>query len=301
MKPFVFYFKNPRSIGLALLCRVAKYISNDRLYLKIRYFLELGQRLDLDNPKTFNEKLNWLKLYNRKPEYTMMVDKYAVKEYVANKIGKEYVIPTLGVWNTPEEIDFDALPNQFVLKTTHGGGGGGVVICKDKATFIKDLAIAKLNRAMKADIYILFREWPYKNVEKRIIAEKYEEDSNGELPDYKFYCFNGRMQFMFIASGRFSGNKTFDYYDKNFKKMQFEWGAPASSIILQEPIFIKEMVKIAEEISKEIPHARVDLFYASGHIYFGEITFFDGSGFTPFVPAEWDLKIGRMLGLPAVV
>ncbi len=151
----------------------------------------MGRKLDLDNPQTLNEKLQWLKIYNRKPEYTTMVDKYAVKKYVADIIGEQYIIPTLSIWNKVEDIDFDALPQRFVLKTTHGGGSGGVVICKDKSTFDRKTAVAKLAKAMKGDIYKTFKEWPYKNVPKRIIAEQYLVDENGELNDYKFFSFYG--------------------------------------------------------------------------------------------------------------
>ncbi len=191
------YIKHPRQILKGLLNHVPLSFLSDRAYLKLRYYVEMGARLNLDNPQKFTEKIQWLKLYNRKPEYTTMVDKYAVKDYVAKIIGEEYIIPTLGVWDKPEDIDWDSLPDQFVLKTTHGGGGCGVVICRDKATFDKAKAIDKLNRSMKADIYRSFKEWPYKNVQKRIIAEKFMEDTSlHELRDYKFFCFGGQCRCM---------------------------------------------------------------------------------------------------------
>ena len=189
MNKIISILKDPKRILIAVLNRSAKLIS-DKLFLKLKFRLVMGEKLDLNNPKTFTQKLQWLKLYNRKPEYTTMVDKYAVKEYVANIIGKEHIIPTLGVWNSANEIDWDALPNQFVLKTTHGGGGGGVVICKDKATFDRVATKEKLSKSLKSDIYWIFREWPYKNVTKQIIAEQYlSELSSTDLIDYKFFCF----------------------------------------------------------------------------------------------------------------
>ena len=165
----------PKRLVWFLLHKTAR-LWPDKLFLQVKFRLMMGRKLDLKNPVTFNEKLQWLKLYNRRPEYTMMVDKYAVKQYVAGKIGEQYIIPTIGVWDSVDEIDWDALPNQFVLKTTHGGGGGGVVICKDKSSFDRREAVAKLQESLDSDIYINFREWPYRNVHKRIIAEQYMVD-----------------------------------------------------------------------------------------------------------------------------
>ena len=169
---------------LLYLLKISANIWPDKIYLKIKYRLMMGKPLNLKEPKTFNEKLQWLKLYNRLPEYTTMVDKYAVKEFVASKIGNEYIIPTLGVWDTPEDIEWEKLPNQFVLKTTHGGGGCGVVICKDKSSFDIHMAKKELQKSLDSDLYLIFREWPYKGVKKRIIAEKYMSDGGCELVDY---------------------------------------------------------------------------------------------------------------------
>lgn len=286
----------PNLMFLYLLNKTARLFP-DKLFLELKYRLVMGYNLDLNNPQTFNEKLQWLKLYNRKAEYTTMVDKYAVKEYVANKIGRKYIIPTLALYEKPEDIDWDTLPNHFVLKTTHGGGGSGVIICRDKKQLDIYEAKKKLQKSMRSDIYINSREWPYKNVKHRIIAEEYMADSNGELPDYKFYCFHGKMEFMFIATGRYSGKKTFDYYDKEFNKLPFQWGAPSSSSCIEKPSFFDEMKLIAEKLADGLPHVRIDLFYANSNIYFGEITFFDGSGLTPFDPKEWDYKVGELLDL----
>ena len=185
----LYYITNPRTIGFSLTRRFGQWLP-DALYLKLLYYFKLGKRLNLKNPQSFTEKLQWLKLYNRRPEYTSLVDKYEVKRYIEKKIGKEYIIPTLGVWDKFDEINFANLPSRFVLKTTHGGGSSGVVICKEKKSFDMSTARIRINDSMAGDIYRGYREWPYKNVRKRIIAEQYMEDDSGELRDYKFYCFN---------------------------------------------------------------------------------------------------------------
>lgn len=302
MLPIKQYIRSPRLAILGLLSRCSKFISNDKLYLQMRYYLEFGKTLNLKNPKTFNEKLQWLKLYNRKPEYTQMVDKYAVKEYVARRIGKKYIIPTIGVWNTPEEIDFDVLPNQFVLKTTHGGGGGGVVICKDKTTFNKDAAITKINRAMKADIYTSSREWPYKHVPRKVIAEQYLEDESGlELKDYKFFCFNGTPRLCQVISDRRTQEKI-DFYDMEWKLIKGLVGLNPvvhnSTYNHPSPQTFETMKQVAASLSKDIPFSRIDLYDISGRCYFGEITFFPAAGFGQFSPDDWNEKIGALLKLP---
>lgn len=274
----------------------------DKPYLKLLYRFKMGHRLDLKNPKTFTEKLQWLKLYNRRPEYTNMVDKYAVKKYVADIIGEEYIIPTLGVWDKPENINWDSLPNQFVLKTTHGGGGGGVVICKDKQTFNRTDAIAKLNQSMRSDIYSGLREWPYKNVPHRIIAEKFIAPEKGQqdLIDYKIYCFNGEPKLIMTADGRFSGDKRFGYYDINWKAVDITWGAPRPDKELPRPAQLQQMLKVAAQLSKGIPHARIDLYNVAGDVMFGEITMFDSSGLEAITPDEMDAYLGSLIKLPKV-
>ena len=202
MLKIIEYIKAPRLLCLALMKR-ANFLFNDKLYIEIIYYLKMNKKLNLSNPITFTEKLQWLKLYNRRIEYTQMVDKYAVKEYVAKTIGEEYIIPTLGVWNKFDRIDFSSLPEKFVLKTTHGGGGGGIVICNSRANFNIAEARQKLNHSLSRNIYKSLREWPYKDVRKRIIAEKYICDENNELKDYKFFCFNGKVQFFKIDFDRF--------------------------------------------------------------------------------------------------
>ena len=290
---------NPRRAFAGLLYRTAQ-IWPDKLYLQLLYFFETGKRLDLNKPKSFNEKLQWLKLYNRRPEYTMMVDKYAVKQYVADKIGEEYIIPTLGVWNRVEDINWDALPNQFVLKTTHGGGGGGVVVCRDKGTFNRLNACNKLQSSMDGNIYISQREWPYKNVKKRIIAEQFMVDESGaELKDYKFFCFNGRVECFKVDFDRFISHKA-NYYDRNAKLLPFwEVVCPADhSKVFDKPKNFDKMLELAEILAKDIPFVRVDLYNINGKILFGEITFFPAAGMGKFEPEEWDEKLGNMIKLP---
>lgn len=296
--------KNPRRIFLGLLTRTAR-IWPDKLYLQLRYYLEMGQKLNFKNPKSFTEKIQWLKLYNRKPEYTTMVDKYAVKEYVANKIGREYIIPTLGVWDRPEDIDWDALPNQFVLKTTHGGGGGGVVICKDKTTFNRQEACNKLQRSLNSDIYLNYREWPYKNVPKRIIAEKFMIESGpqkaeGDLADYKFYCFNGEPTYCQVIRDRRT-KETIDFYDMEWNHMPFVGLNPKvcnGETPVLRPTNLNTMIDICRMLSKDIPFARVDLYVIDNKEYFGEITFFPASGIGKFEPKEWNEKLGDLINLP---
>ena len=270
---------------------------SDERFLKKEYYLAMGKTLNLNTPKTFNEKLQWLKLYNRKPQYTMMVDKYAVKQYVANKIGSQYIIPTLGVWNHFDEIDFDELPNQFVLKCTHDSGG--IVICKDKLKLDKRAAKQKLEYYLKRKYYYVHREWPYKNVKPRIIAEKYMSNDNGEdLNDYKLMCFNGQVKATFVSSDRFSedGLKV-TFYDTNWKRMPLERHYPASKTDIARPKTYDEMLILAEKLAFQIPFVRVDFYEVHGRVYFGELTFFPGSGYEEFTPEEWDKKLGDWINL----
>lgn len=301
-----YIFHNPRALISAILVRLAPIIP-DRQFLKWMFRLKMGYKLNLDNPQTFSEKLQWLKLYNRKPEYTQMVDKYEAKKYVANIIGEEYIIPTLGVWDKFDDIDFDKLPNQFVLKTTHGGGNTGVVICKDKSSFDKAKAKQKLERSLKSDIYKSLKEWPYKNVKKRIIAEEYlseditPENPTGDIIDYKFFCFNGEAKAVLIATERHSTTGVcFDYFDKDFNHYPFEQGGPNSTKEILKPKYLDEMWEIANKLSCGLPHIRVDLYCINGHIYFGELTFFDSSGFAEFKPEEWNGIFGDWIKLPEI-
>ena len=236
-----------------------------------------------------------MKLYDRRPEYTAMVDKAEAKTWAAKIIGEEHIIPTLGVWNSFDEIDFDALPNQFVLKTTHDSGG--VVIVKDKTRFNKNKARKKLTTSLKHDFYLYCREYPYKNVPHRIIAEKFMVDESGtELKDYKFFCFDGEPKMFFIATNR-SVDTRFDFFDLDFNHLPFEQGHPNATKQISKPDKYEDMIKLARKLSKGLPQVRIDLYNINGHIYFGEFTFFHFSGYLPFFPDEWDEKIGSWFTL----
>lgn len=275
-------------------------VDADKLYLEILYKNRMKKTLNLHNPQTYNEKLQWLKLYNRRPEYSIMVDKYAVKKYVEDIIGSEYIIPTLGVWKHFDDIDFDSLPSQFVLKCTHDSGG--LVICKDKKTLNKEKAKKQIEHCLKRRYFLNTREWPYKDVEPQIIAEKYMVDESGyELKDYKFFTFNGKVKAMFIATDRGSESETcFDFYDCNFEHLPFENGHPNAKKKIKKPENFDKMIELAEKLGENMPHARIDFYNINGKIYFGEITFFHWSGLKPFVPEEWDYKFGSWIQLPEV-
>lgn len=295
------YIQHPSSTLAAIIQRMSFLFPNDKLYLKILFRLRMGYKLDLDNPQTFCEKIQWLKLYNRKPEYTQMVDKYAVKKYVANIIGEEYIIPTLGVWDRFEDIDFDKLPKQFVLKTTHDGGSYGIVICKDKDVFDYKAAKKTINRSLRRCSYKVMREWPYKNVKRQIIAEEYLECmGNTDLIDYKFYCFNEQPLYCQVIKDR-NSKETIDFFDQEWNHQVFYGLNPKaiqSSYPIDRPINYDKMVEVASKLSHNIPFARVDLYNIGGKIYFGEITFFPASGFGVFTPSEWDYKLGEWIKLP---
>lgn len=272
---------------------------SDEKYLKKLYKLSIGRELNLERPQTFNEKLQWLKLYDRKPEYTQMVDKYEAKKYVAKLIGEEFIIPTLGVWDRVEDINWDILPDQFVLKCTHDSGG--LVICTDKRSLNIKKAHKSLVRALKNNYFLENREWPYKNVKPRIIAEQYMEDESGyELKDYKFFCFDGEPKALFIASDRSNPNEEtkFDFFDMEFNHLPFTNGHPNSTKEIKKPKGFEAMKSLAAKLSKGIPHVRVDFYDINGHVYFGEMTFFHWSGLVAFEPAEWDNIFGDWLQLP---
>ncbi len=269
----------------------------DREYLEMMFRTLLHQNLNLDNPRTFNEKLQWLKLYDRRPEYTTMVDKYEAKKYVSDIIGEEYIIPTLGVWEHFDDIDFEALPQQFVLKCTHDSGG--LVICRDKSQFDRNAAKKQIEKCLKHNYFYYYREWPYKNVKPRIIAEKYMENpSDGELKDYKFYVFGGVVKAILVISGRGTDNVTGIYHDDSFKRLDFTWGYSSSEENAIKPFSFELMKMQAESLAGNLPEARVDFYEVDGHPYFGEITLYDGGGFEAFNPPEWDRIFGDWIKLP---
>ena len=284
---------------LLIIVRKLYFLFPDRLFLIISYYLAMGKPLHLDNPKTMNEKLQWLKLYNRKPEYTQMVDKVLAKDYVANLIGNEYIVPTLGVWNHFDEIDFDQLPNQFVLKTNHSGGGEGVVICKDKATFNLSQAKKILEHSLKYDVSSYYGEWPYRNIERKIFAEKYLGD---DLTDYKFYCFDGEADVVLNCIERQTGHPKFYFFDKewNLRRLNKRGKEAPEGFTLPKPEGMDEMFEIAAKLSEGLPYARIDLYNVEGKIYFGEITLFPASGFDYNRLPEADLYFGEKITLPSI-
>lgn len=268
----------------------------DKIFLKIFFRKKLGYSLNLKNPKSFNEKLQWLKLNDRKILYTQLVDKYEVRKYIKNLIGDKYLIPILGIWNRFEDIDFNVLPNKFVLKCTHDSGS--VIICKDKSTF--DILEANIffNKKLKENFYFRGKEWPYKNVKPRIIAENYMSDEeNNDLKDYKFMCFNGIVKCCFVCSERFENNLKVTFFDNDWNVMPFERHYPKSNKSILKPKNFKKMIELAEKLSKNIPFVRVDFYEINNDIYFGELTFYPGCGFEEFKPIEWDYKLGEWIDL----
>lgn len=267
-------------------------------FLKRMYKINMGKELNLTDPINYTEKLQWLKLYDHRPEYTTMVDKYEVKKYVADRIGKQYVIPLLGVWDSADEIDFDVLPDKFVLKTTHDSGA--LVICKDKSKLDVKAAKKRLNHFLGRRYYDCNREWPYKNVKPRIIAEQYMEDStHKELRDYKFFTFGGVPKVLYIAQGRGKGEPTVaDFFDMNFNHLPFTIDHDMADVPPEKPVCFEEMKRLAAILSEGTPQLRVDFYEVDGRVYFGEMTFFHCSGMEAFHPEEWDKTFGDWVVLP---
>lgn len=272
---------------------------SDKSFLKLRYKYLVGKRLNLKNPRTFNEKLQWLKLYDRNPEYCKLVDKYEVKKIISDTIGEEYVIPTLGVWDHFEDIDFNSLPDRFALKCTHDSGS--VVLCHDKNTFDIEAARKKITAKLKVNPFWHGREWPYKDLNPRIIAEQYMRCENGEeLIDYKFFCFGGEPEFVYVSQGLSNhAAASLSYLWMDWTRAPFYRGDfPQFDKLPDKPKTYDKMVELAKILSKDCPFARVDFYEINGKLYFGEITFYPGSGFTVYSPDGWDEKIGEWLNLP---
>lgn len=275
------------------------YWMPDKMNIKLMFRIYLGRKLDLNNPKTFNEKLQWIKLYDRKPIYTVLADKYAVRKLVANVIGEEYLIPLLGVWKKAEDIDFDQLPKRFVLKCNHDSGS--VIICKDKNDFDRKKAVSFLSKRLKANGCYHGREWPYKNIPRRIIAEQYMEDqSTQELRDYKFHCFGGKPKFVLVCSGRKSteGLRE-DFFDTEWNHLDVRRPAHGNaSFTIEKPKQLDQMLVLAEKLADQMAFSRIDFYVVNGKIYFGEITLFPTSGYTAFDPYEFDELFGSWIKLP---
>lgn len=287
--------------GMNIVRRVfdkVKHMIPDKTYLKLQYKYHLGKKLNLGNPETFNEKLQWLKLNDRKPEYTMYVDKYAVREHIKNSIGEEYLIPLIGVYDSVEDIDWDRLPNRFVLKCTHGSQCN--IICSQKSTLDIEDSKRKLKNWMKKNWYWYGREWPYKNVKPRIICEDYlVQDDGDELRDYRFFCFNGEPKFIAVDFSITNKKKTRrNLYDLNWNRIDAEISYPKeNNYIVEKPQKLKKMVELSKKLASNLRHARIDFYYIEGKIFFGEITLYHQSGYGKIRPAEFDKKMGEWLKL----
>ena len=289
--------KDPYWALSVILRFISKCIKDDKTYIKWEYYLGMHKKLHLEQPRTYNEKLQWFKIHDIHPEYVRMVDKAMAKDYVREVLGNSVnVIKTLGIWNSFDEIDFESLPSSFVLKTTHDSGG--IVVVPDKTKLNKKKARRKLNKSLQHDYYWVHREYPYKYIKPRILAEEYMVDESGtELKDYKFFCFNGEPKMLFVATGR-PYDTRFDFYDTEWNHLPFKQGHPWATKEIKKPAGFEKMLDIASKLSKGFPHVRVDLYDINGEIYFGEMTFFHFSGNVPFEPEEWDYKIGEWLRLP---
>lgn len=297
--------KKPRTLIIYLNSLGLLSLLSDKLYAKLMWYATMGQKLSLNNPHTFSEKLQWLKIYDRNPLYTQLVDKYKVRIFIKERVGEKYLIPLLGVWDNANEIDFNNLPDRFVLKCNHNSGEG-MYLCDKSLGLNIDEIRTTINRALKKNYYFEKREWPYKDVKRKVIAEKYmEDDSNIALGlkgliDYKFYCFNGVPKFLYIGiadnkAGR-KGDSQLTFYDLKWTKTPFYRNDHAPfPIELNKPDCLNRMIDIAAKLSDGIPFVRVDLYYINGHIYFSELTFSPGGGFSPFYPTEWEEKIGEWI------
>ncbi len=270
-------------------------ILSDRKYLEWKFKRCVGYPLNLDNPRTYNEKLQWLKLNNIHPEYSKLVDKIEAKQYVASVVGSRYIIPTISVWDDVSEIEWEKLPEQFVIKVSNDSGG--IVVCKDKATLDIAEATSKLSKNLRRSYYKYNKEYPYRYVTPRILAEEYKEDESGGLLDYKIFCFDGEPKLLFVASDRQSRTEEtkFDFFDLEWNHLPIINGHPNSGKTIEKPENFIEMLEIASKLSKGMRHVRVDLYNIGGQVYFGEMTFFHWSGLVPIQPYEWDVKMGDYL------
>lgn len=290
---------NPAALFLTLGYRGCFNWMSDEKYLKIAYRCKVHKKLNLDNPKTFTEKLQWLKIHDRKPEYTDMVDKLGAKKFIISNVGKEYAVPTLGVWERYEDICFQNLPDKFVLKCTHDSGS--FAICTEKKSFDYKKAKRILSKGLKHNSYWAAREWPYKNVKPQIIAEPYLEDSQtGELRDYKFFMFNGVPRVFYITSGRKKGDRRTDFFDMELNHLDIQDDDKNAEIPPAIPENFDKMIEIAKQISKNIPQLRVDFYEVDGKVYVGEMTFYYLGGFVPFKPEKWDEIFGNWIDLSIV-
>lgn len=299
MQSISYYLQHPNDVALRFLVRYGSWLP-DKIFLKLMFRLTMGYKLDLRNPNTFSEKLQWMKLYNRRPEYTKMVDKVKAKEYVASILGDEVLIPTIGIWEDPNEIDFDQLPDRFVLKCNHNSGLG-MYICKDKSKMDMENVKKQLKKGLKENYFQKNREWPYKNVPRCILAEQFvvPDSESDDLLDYKFFCFNGIPKFCQVIR-RDNSDLYIDFFDKDWVHQPFHepQNYPFSEIEPSKPLHLEQMWEAASKLAKDKPFVRIDFYDTKEQFYFGEITFFPTSGLGGFNPKEWDCKFGEWLNLP---
>ena len=295
----IYIIEHPRkyyrySLLIRFLIRFSRFYG-DHYYLNKIFPLFTGYELDIDNPKTFNEKLQWLKLYYRKPEFSAMVDKAEAKNYAASIIGEEHIIPTIAIYNTVDEIDFDSLPKQFVLKCTHNSGN--LVICKDKSTIDPENTLKQLRKGLKNNYYHLGKEWVYKNIQPRIIAEKYLTDDGDELRDYKIFNFGGEPKIIEVDYNRFINHKR-QIYTTEWQKMSVTMEYPSDNAMIEKPKQLEQMLDFARKLSKGHPFIRTDFYIVDNIVYFGELTFYHDCGFGHIKPFEFDMEMGSWIKLP---
>lgn len=292
------YLRNPYyALGYDLLKSHPKWMS-DKYFIKVFWKQMMGYPLDLKHPKTFNEKIQWMKLYDRNPRYTDLVDKLKVKDWVANKIGREFIIPTLAVYNNVDDIRLEDLPEQFVLKCNHDSGG--IVICEDKSTFDLEAAKRKLKKCIEHNFYWDYRDWAYKNIERKFFAEQYIEPNTADgLADYKFFCFNGTPQYMYVANGRQTYDEvTFDFFDMQFNWIDVNNSHPNATCRISKPLSFELMKKNAAILSEGFNQVRVDFYESDGMCLFGEMTFYHCAGFAAFKPFDFDREMGNLFCVP---
>lgn len=300
MNKIIRTLKDPRLFLVYILRNyLAEHVS-DKFYIKWIYRLRMGEKLNLDNPQSYNEKCQWLKLYYRKPEFTIMADKVKVKKWVADRIGDDYIIPLLGSWKHFDDIDFGKLPEKFVLKCNHDSGS--VILVRDKSKLDKQAARTHLENALNTNAFYYAREWPYKDIERRIIAEPFIESlGRRESVEYKVTCMNGEVKFVTVCQGiahaRFD-ERTNDHFDKQWNRLDWYVRYKPSGNFNEKPVYMDKIIELSEKLAADMPHIRVDWYYEEGKLYFGELTFYTWSGFCPFVPEEWNYKLGSWIQLP---
>ncbi|CAK8582478.1 ATP-grasp fold amidoligase family protein [Priestia megaterium] len=297
-KKIIKAIKNPQLAILVILGEKCSRIIPDAQFLNLKYKSIVKKKLNLKEPKSFNEKIQWLKLYDRKPEYTELVDKYEVRKYIAEKIGEGYLIPLLGVYDTFDEIDFNSLPSQFVLKPNHTSGD--VYICRDKSKIDYVELKKEVTMWLKRRYYWVHREWPYKNIKPRIVCEKYMVDESGsDLKDYKVFCFNGEPKMIQVDYNRFVDHKR-NLYDPEWNYISASIHYPTDPRIkIKKPKRLEDILELAKVLARDYPHVRVDFYSINDQVYFGEMTFYHGSGYEKFIPESLGLDLGELIKLPS--